>query len=293
MLSRLARVTRACSWPSVSRKPLISPRDAFCPSSLIFNPVKIFSRPSTLPWKNPVELIDPGATSRKLLTSRPLIGNPSTCAELSVVPVTAELVSTVVDVPVTVTVSDVAETASDKFTFTEAPTVRLIGLLFAASKPVAFTSTRYTPYGKADATNNPFESVPCVWTIPVPVFVIVTLACGTTAPVGSVTVPVTVPVSKACANAGGAEAKRQNNATSTAPAATRTAAFQNPLPSRLFSTSSSPGPALYIRLRRNDSTDGPASRNHQWLFLFPHAQLPTPRFWRILGSSFGPGQPFS
>ena len=53
---------------------MISPRDAFWPSILIFSPVKTFSSPLTLPWKNPVELIDPGAISRKSLTSRPLTG---------------------------------------------------------------------------------------------------------------------------------------------------------------------------------------------------------------------------
>ena len=141
MLSTLARVTRACSWPSVIRKPLMSPRDAFWPSTVIFKPVKKFSSPLTLPWKNPVELLEPCATSRKSLTSRPLIGRFATCVEFSVVPVSVDSVSTVLAVPVTSTLCCEAATAILRVTRTTAPTFKMMVELFASAKPpeLAFT----------------------------------------------------------------------------------------------------------------------------------------------------------
>jgi hypothetical protein len=52
------------------------------------------------------------------------------------------------------------------------------------------------PKGNAGTVNSPEAPVFAVVTMPVPVLVIVTDACGITAPVGSLTVPVIVPVSK-------------------------------------------------------------------------------------------------
>ena len=79
----------------------MSPRVAFWPSTVTFRPVKTFSRPLTLPWKNPVELTEPGATSRKLLTSRPLIGRLAISVAFKVVPTALEVVLTALVVPVT------------------------------------------------------------------------------------------------------------------------------------------------------------------------------------------------
>ena len=58
-----------------------------------------------LPWKIPIEFTEPGAISRKSITSLPLIGRLLICEEFRVVPDVLEPVSTVVVVPVTSIVS--------------------------------------------------------------------------------------------------------------------------------------------------------------------------------------------
>ena len=119
----------------------MSPRLAFWPSTVTFKPVKTFSRPFTLPWKKPVALLEPCATSRKSLTSRPLMGRFATCVEFSVVPISVVSVCTVLGVPVTSTASCAPATDIFSATRTCAPTFSTMLALVASANPDALDLT--------------------------------------------------------------------------------------------------------------------------------------------------------
>src|SRR6185437_7318015 len=121
--------------------------------------------------------------------------------ELRVVPVVLVVVLTVVAVPVTWMIAVALAMLRTRFTRTVAPTVRVSGWLAAGPKPVAVAETTYRPKGSPGATKFPPPLLcSAVW-IPVPVFVTVTAALGTTAPEESATEPEIVPVSN-CAKIG-------------------------------------------------------------------------------------------
>src|SRR5207245_10873110 len=144
-----------------------------------------------------------GTVRVRLTKLRPLSGSVLICSSGTVVPSSDDDVCTSGEAPVTVIISLTAPTASLMLIRTCWSTPRSTSDNVTFLTPVSSAATEYLPVGSDGAVYSPLVSVVTVREIPVPVFVSVTVAPGTTAPESSVTTPRIVPVTACAASEAG------------------------------------------------------------------------------------------
>ena len=101
--------------------------------------------------------------------------------------------------PVTLTVSASPPTSSDAGTERVAAASTMMPSRTRRLKPCSSNDTSYVPTGRAGIRHSPFVPVVVCCVIPVWTLLTATVTPGRTAPVGSLTVPVSVPVGLPCA----------------------------------------------------------------------------------------------
>src|SRR5690348_15352290 len=153
--------------------------------------------PRKLSRPKPPSLVVPGVESAKLSQRRPLIGRFIISLRLTTELTSVLVVSTGVVSPLTVTVSEVAETCIVAFTTAAWPTDTVIPERTRVANPALAIFTSYTPGCSATTSYRPASFDSRVRATLVPELRTSIEAPGMIAPVGSVTRPEMLPVPEA------------------------------------------------------------------------------------------------
>src|SRR6516162_4058938 len=156
---------------------------------------------TTVPATLPSGLI-PGCNVRNVVLSRCTLGSESSERPDTVLPMVAFMVCTSTPVVCTSTVVLCEPTCSDTLRTKGLPTCRTRLGRNTRTKPVLVSVMSYLLGGRSTNTYRPASLVIAVCCSLVAVSVKVAVTPGTTAPLGSVTTPLTAPINEVCAHIG-------------------------------------------------------------------------------------------